>query len=92
MRLDRTLREHDTPMVTLRDLYVVELSDLLDAESQLLRELPLMAARATSEQLRALFDRFPDLGAAGVPTRRPTRVLRGYASLPVALNRASVPA
>jgi cytochrome P450 len=42
--------------------------------------------------LRALFDRFPDLGAAGAPTRRPTRVLRGYASLPVALNRASVPA
>jgi cytochrome P450 len=42
--------------------------------------------------LRALFDRFPDLGAAGAPTRRPTRVLRGYASLPVALNKARVPA
>lgn len=43
-------------MVTLRDLYIVELSDLLDAERQMLRELPLMAARATSLELRAVFD------------------------------------
>jgi cytochrome P450 len=34
--------------------------------------------------LRALFDRFPDLALAGEPVRRPTRVLRGYAVLPVA--------
>ncbi|MCW0216129.1 MAG: cytochrome P450 [Pseudonocardia sp.] len=42
--------------------------------------------------LRALFARFPDLAATDAPVRRRTRVLRGYASLPVALNKASVPA
>ena len=35
--------------------------------------------------LRALFDRF-DLTLAGEPLRRPTRVLRGYAALPVRLQ------
>jgi ferritin-like metal-binding protein YciE len=43
-------------MATLRDLLIVELSDLLDAEEQILRELPVMAARATAPELRALFD------------------------------------
>jgi cytochrome P450 len=33
--------------------------------------------------LRALFERFPDLGAAGPGRRRRTIVLRGYDSLPV---------
>jgi cytochrome P450 len=33
--------------------------------------------------LRALFDRFPDLALAGAPHRRVTRVLRGYATMPV---------
>lgn len=42
--------------------------------------------------LRALFDRFPDLAPAGPAHRRPTRVLRGYDSLPVALDRVNVPA
>jgi hypothetical protein len=42
--------------------------------------------------LRALFDRFPDLVPAGPGRRRPTRVLRGYDTLPVALSRATVPA
>jgi hypothetical protein len=32
-----------------------------------------------------LFDRFPDLHVTGEAVRRPTRILRGYASLPVAL-------
>jgi ferritin-like metal-binding protein YciE len=41
--------------MTLRDLHVVELSDLLDAEQQMLRELPLLAARASSDVLRTLF-------------------------------------
>lgn len=36
--------------------------------------------------LRALFDRFPDLGLAGTPVRRPLRVLRGYDRLPVRLG------
>ena len=36
--------------------------------------------------LRALFERFPGLASAGTPTRRPTRILRGYESLPVTLG------
>lgn len=36
--------------------------------------------------LRALFHRFPDLALAGTPHRRPTRVLRGYDSIPVRLH------
>lgn len=42
--------------------------------------------------LRSLFERFPDLQVDGPGTRRPTRVLRGWASLPVRLSagRASV--
>jgi cytochrome P450 len=35
--------------------------------------------------LRALFERFPDLSLAGTPTRRGTRVLRGYDEIPVRL-------
>jgi cytochrome P450 len=35
--------------------------------------------------LRALFERFPDLAAAGAPHRRATRVLRGYETMPVRL-------
>jgi cytochrome P450 len=42
--------------------------------------------------LRALFDRFPGLALAGPPRRRPTRVLRGYASMPVRLSPATVDA
>ncbi|QYN32607.1 cytochrome P450 [Pseudonocardia sp. DSM 110487] len=40
--------------------------------------------------LRALFDRFPDLTISGPPRRRPTRVLRGYATMPVRLSPATV--
>ena len=36
--------------------------------------------------LRALFDRFPELALDGEPHRRPTRVLRGYDAMPVALG------
>jgi cytochrome P450 len=36
--------------------------------------------------LRALFDRFPELALNGEPHRRPTRVLRGYDVMPVALG------
>lgn len=42
--------------------------------------------------LRALFDRFPDLSPAGPPHRRPTRVLRGFDAMPVALRPATVDA
>jgi cytochrome P450 len=40
--------------------------------------------------LRLLFERFPDLAAAGAPTRRPTRLINGLAALPVRLPRHSV--
>lgn len=46
-------------------------------------------ARAEGEVgLRAFFDRYPDARLAGPGARRDTRVLRGWASLPVALGSA----
>ena len=42
--------------------------------------------------LRALFDRFPKLALDGGGTRRSTRVLRGWASLPVSLTPVAVQA
>ena len=36
--------------------------------------------------LRALFETFPGLAPAGPPHRRPTRVLRGYDAMPVAVG------
>src|SRR5947209_1489601 len=46
-------------------------------------------ARAEGEVgLRAFFDRFPDVRAAGAGSRRDTRVLHGWSTLPVALGRA----
>ena len=46
-------------------------------------------ARAEGEVgLRAFFDRFPEVRAAGAGSRRDTRVLRGWSSLPVALGPA----
>ncbi len=42
--------------LTIRELYVDELNDLYDAEQQILRELPLMAARASSGELRELLE------------------------------------
>ncbi len=44
------------PTATLRDLYAAELHDLFDAEQQILQELPGMAARATSAELRHAFE------------------------------------
>jgi cytochrome P450 len=38
--------------------------------------------------LQALFRRFPNLILSGAPHRRPTRVLRGYDAIPVALSTA----
>jgi cytochrome P450 len=40
--------------------------------------------------LRALFDRFPDLDVLPGAVRRPTRVLRGWQSLPVATRGRTV--
>jgi cytochrome P450 len=46
-------------------------------------------ARAEGEVgLRAFFDRFPDVHSAGVGSRRDTRVLHGWSTLPVALGTA----
>ncbi|WP_163758932.1 cytochrome P450 [Mycobacterium botniense] len=46
-------------------------------------------ARAEGEVgLRAFFDRFPEVRAAGAGSRRDTRVLRGWSTLPVALGPA----
>jgi cytochrome P450 len=39
--------------------------------------------------LQALFERYPDLALAGRPTRRSTRTLRGYETLPVTIGRRS---
>lgn len=46
-------------------------------------------ARAEGEVgLRTFFDRFPDVRPAGAGSRRDTRVLRGWSTLPVALGPA----
>jgi cytochrome P450 len=46
-------------------------------------------ARAEGEVgLRAFFEHFPDARAAGTGTRRDTRVLRGWSTLPVSLGAA----
>jgi cytochrome P450 len=46
-------------------------------------------ARAEGEVgLRTFFERYPDAALAGAGSRRETRVLRGWASLPIALGQA----
>jgi cytochrome P450 len=55
------------------------------------RHFCLGAALARTEGevgLRAFFERFPDVRCAGGGSRRDTRVLRGWSSLPVALGPA----
>jgi len=42
--------------VSLRDLYAAELHDLMNAEKQIVAELPFMASRATSERLQRAFE------------------------------------
>jgi ferritin-like metal-binding protein YciE len=44
------------PTVTLRDLYAAELHDLMNAEKQIVAELPVLASRATSTRLRRTFE------------------------------------
>jgi hypothetical protein len=49
-------------------------------------------ARAEGEVgLRTFFERFPDARLAGKGSRRETRVLRGWSSLPIALGKARTP-
>jgi cytochrome P450 len=46
-------------------------------------------ARAEGEVgLRTFFDRYPDARLAGTGSRRDTRVLRGWSSLPITLGKA----
>jgi ferritin-like metal-binding protein YciE len=45
-----------TMHVTVRERYIDELNELYDAEQQVLRELPVMAARASSSSLRELLE------------------------------------
>ncbi len=42
--------------VTLRDLYAAELHDLMNAEKQIVAELPIMASRATSARLQRVLE------------------------------------
>ncbi len=50
---------------------------------------PAALARAEGEVgLRTFFDRFPQARPAGTGSRRDTRVLRGWSTLPVALGPA----
>src|SRR5687768_5980163 len=42
-------------METLKDLYVDQLRDLYSAENQILKVLPMMADKATNEELKAAF-------------------------------------
>lgn len=48
------------PIVSLRDLYIAELQDLYDVERQVIAELPGMAAKATSADLKKLLERHLD--------------------------------
>jgi ferritin-like metal-binding protein YciE len=43
-------------LMTMRDLYVHELRDLLSAENQIIKALPKMAKAASSDELRAAFE------------------------------------
>jgi ferritin-like metal-binding protein YciE len=62
------------PIVTLRDLYIAELQDLLDAEQQILQELPSLANASTSAALRRAFD--DHLGETQVHAERLELLLR----------------
>lgn len=44
------------PLTRIRELYVVELSEIYESEQEILRQLPLMAARAGNDTLREVFD------------------------------------
>ncbi|OLO98767.1 cytochrome [Mycolicibacterium porcinum] len=55
------------------------------------RHFCLGAALARAEGqvgLQTFFERFPDARAAGVGSRRETRILRGWSTLPIALGKA----
>src|SRR5258708_24156443 len=49
-------RKHTVPKSSLQDLYVDELRDLYNAETQLVKALPKMAKTAANDQLRQAFE------------------------------------
>src|SRR5258707_10535006 len=49
-------RKHTVPKSSLQDLYVDELRDLYNAETQLVKALPKMAKTAANDQLREAFE------------------------------------
>jgi cytochrome P450 len=51
-----------------------------------------LARLEAATALRVLFDRFPSLHLDGQPTRRGTRVLRGYQHLPLSSGNSGAPA
>jgi ferritin-like metal-binding protein YciE len=44
------------PLTRIREMYVIELSEIYESEQEILRQLPLMAARAKDAALRELFE------------------------------------
>jgi ferritin-like metal-binding protein YciE len=44
------------PLTRIRELYVVELSEIYETEQEILRQLPLMAARSGSNAVRDAFE------------------------------------
>ena len=44
------------PLTRMRELFILELSDIYEAEREILRQLPLMAARSSSDPLREAFE------------------------------------
>src|SRR3954471_12383462 len=51
----RTLGGESMAMDSLRDLYVEQLRDLYSAETQILKALPMMAEKASNQELRSAF-------------------------------------
>ncbi len=44
------------PLTRIRELYVLELSEIYESEQEILRQLPLMAARSDNDAVREAFD------------------------------------
>ena len=67
----------------------MSLDNIMDMTDCTLCPRSCRANRAEGEVgLRAFFDRFPDVRSAGAGSRRDTRVLHGWSTLPVALGPA----
>ena len=65
---------------TLRDLFVDELKDLYDAETQITRALPMMAAKASSPDLKMAFEEH--LGQTQVQIQRLEQIFQQLGESP----------